>query len=262
MDKGPHALGRGRAGGASSNRSEGMSARSEAGGHSEDAPTPQARRASRTAVEAVLAEARRVSEREGVEQLTMRRLAEGSGVAPNALYSHFADKSALLDALMDSLLADVEVPALDEVNWREGLLDLMRSTRRFLLRHADLLPQFLSRPRRGPNATRLGEETLKLLARAGLGGVEAIDALRILLIYTFGFVAQEAPRRMDPEPELRRMKNEERHLARRGITGSCASWRSRSQSIRATTRSKGTSVASRRHRRRCRWGDHRAPCFR
>jgi TetR/AcrR family tetracycline transcriptional repressor len=161
------------------------------------------------AVDAVLAEARRVSERDGVEHLTMRRLAEGLGVAPNALYSHFADKSALLDALVDSLLADVEVPALDEVDWREGLLDLMRSTRRFLLAHADLIPQFLSRPRRGPNAIRLGEGTLRLLARAGLEGEEAVDALRILLIYTFGFVAQEAPRRVDPEPELRRMKSEE-----------------------------------------------------
>jgi len=139
----------------------------------------------------------------------MRRLAEGLGVAPNTLYSHFPDKSALLDSLMDSLLAGVEVPELDRVGWREGLLELMRSTRRFLLAHADLLPQFLSRPRRGPNAIRLGEETLTLLARAGLEGEEAVDALRILLIYTFGFVAQEAPRRVDPEPGSRRMKSEE-----------------------------------------------------
>jgi AcrR family transcriptional regulator len=161
------------------------------------------------AVEAILAEARRVAEREGVEQLTMRRLAEGLGVAPNALYSHFADKSALLDALIDSLLADVEVPIPDEEEWQDSLLDLMRSTRRFLLAHADLLPHLLSRARRGPNAIRLGEETLKLLTRAGLEGEAAVDALRILLIYTFGFAAQEAPRRADPDRESRRRKSEE-----------------------------------------------------
>lgn len=160
------------------------------------------------AVEAVLAEARTLSEHEGIERLTMRRLAERLGVAPNALYSHFTDKAALLDALMDSLLADVEVPDVGQVGWRQGLSELMRSTRRFLLAHADLIPHFLSRPRRGPNAIRLGEETLILLEQAGLEGDEAVEALRILLIYTFGFAAQEAPRHADPDPELRRTKSE------------------------------------------------------
>ena len=160
------------------------------------------------AAEAVLAEARTLCEREGIERLTMRRLADRLGVAPNALYSHFADKSALVDALMDSLLADIEVPDAGHVGWRQGLLELMRSTRRFLLAHADLIPHFLSRPRRGPNAIRLGEETLIFLEHAGLKGEDAVEALRILLIYTFGFAAQEAPRRADPHPEFRRLESE------------------------------------------------------
>jgi AcrR family transcriptional regulator len=85
----------------------------------------------------------------------MRRLAEGLGVAPNALYSHFADKSALLDALIDSLLADVEVPILDEEEWQDGLLEVMRSTRRFLWRRGLLT----SCPARGgPNASDLGRD--------------------------------------------------------------------------------------------------------
>lgn len=167
------------------------------------------------AVETVLAEARGISEREGIEHLTMRRLADRLGVAPNTLYSHFADKEALLDALVDSLLAEVEVPPPDRVAWREGLMELMRSTRRFLLAHADLLPRLLARPMRGPNAIRLGEATLTLLSRAGLEGRPAADALQILLVYTFGFVAQEAPRRLEPEPDLRRELSEEAFRAAR-----------------------------------------------
>jgi TetR/AcrR family transcriptional regulator, tetracycline repressor protein len=158
--------------------------------------------------ETVLREARTLSRNEGIEHLTMRRLAERLGVAPNALYSHFADKGALLDALMDSLLVDVEVPDITRVDWREGLLELMRSTRRFLLANADLIQLFLARPRRGPNAIRLGEATLTLLAHAGLEGEEAVHALRILLIYTFGFSAQEGPRLADPEREERTSRNE------------------------------------------------------
>jgi TetR/AcrR family tetracycline transcriptional repressor len=160
------------------------------------------------AVQTILDEARIVSQAEGIEHLTMRRLAERLGVAPNALYSHFDDKAALLDALMDSLLTDVEVPVVEHVGWREGLMELMRSTRGFLLANADLVPLFLARPRRGPNAIRLGEATLTLLARAGLEGEEAVDALRILLIYTFGFVAQEGPRLADPDREQRTLRNE------------------------------------------------------
>jgi len=159
-------------------------------------------------VEAIVAEARSVSEVEGVERLTMRRVATGLGVAPNALYSHFADKSALLDALLDSLLVELDVPVGDDVPWRDGLIDLMQSTRRFLLAHADLLPHFLSRPTRGPNAIRLGEATLNLLSHAGLEGEEAADALQILLSYTFGFAAQESPRLRNPQPDEQRATTE------------------------------------------------------
>src|SRR5688572_26763773 len=60
----------------------------------------------------VLEAARDLTRQGGVEALTMRRLASALGVAPNALYSHYSDKSALLDAVLDSLLSEVEVSRL------------------------------------------------------------------------------------------------------------------------------------------------------
>ena len=141
----------------------------------------------------VIAEARRLAAAEGIAELTMRSLSRRLGVAPNALYSYFADKDALLDELVDQILGEIENPPVDRGDWREGLAELMRRSRRLLLAHADLMPTFLARPTRGPNARRLGEATLALLARGGLSGQAAVDALRILLIYTMGFAAQEAP---------------------------------------------------------------------
>lgn len=138
----------------------------------------------------------------------MRRLADQLGVAPNALYSHFADKGALLDALLDTLLAEVPAAATVGVDWREGLVAIMSDSRRLMLQHGDLIPHFLSRPGRGPNAIRLGEATLALLARGGVTGKPAVEALQILLIFTFGFVAYEAPRRADPAPARRRALGE------------------------------------------------------
>jgi hypothetical protein len=52
---------------------------------------------------------------------------------------------------------------------------------------------------RGPNAMRLGEQTLGLLARGGIEGETAVLALRALLTFTFGWVTLDAPRQADPD---------------------------------------------------------------
>ena len=153
--------------------------------------------------DAVLVAGRELVEREGVDALTMRRLAETLGVAPNTLYSYFHNKAALLDAVLDSLLAEIRVHGIDQKDWRDGLVALMTGSRAMLLARADLLPHLFSRPMRGPQATRLGEETLALLARGGIEGGLAVDALRALLTFTFGSVALDAPRRLEPNPEAR-----------------------------------------------------------
>ncbi len=145
----------------------------------------------------VIAAARTLARRSGVESVSMRRLAEELGVTANALYSYFPDKSALLDALLDDLLGEIPVP--DTTAWQEGLVAILRATRRVLLAHADLIPLYLARPGRGANAMRLGNAMLECFAAAGLKDRLAADALRILLIYTLGFAANEAPRRDDPE---------------------------------------------------------------
>lgn len=148
----------------------------------------------------VLATARSLVEREGIEALTMRRLSDRLGVAPNALYSYYANKAALLDAFLDSVLGEVDIPSVDAMDWRDGLVRLMSASRAMLLTHADLLPHLFARPLRGPNITRLGEEMLALLARGGVEGQTAVDALRSLLMVTYGAVVIEAPRRQEPDP--------------------------------------------------------------
>ena len=179
--------------------------------------------------ELVLAAARRIADTEGVDRLTMRRLAAELGVLPNALYTYVPDKEALLDALIDDLLAGIEADEPAAGDWREGLARVMDSSRRLLLGHHQLVPAFLARPGLGPNAARLGEITFGLLRRGGLEGERAVEAFRTLLIYSLGFAAFQATRLPDdparsaraeaafaslPEdsfPEMRRLAS---HLAR------------------------------------------------
>jgi TetR/AcrR family tetracycline transcriptional repressor len=142
----------------------------------------------------VLAAARRIADEDGVDRLTMRRLAAEVGVMPNALYTYFRHKEALLDALVDDLLADIDAGDPADGDWEDGLVRLMDASRRLLLAHPRLVPIFLARPEFGPNAARLGEITLQLLQRGGLDGERAVEALRVLLIYSLGFAAFQAPR--------------------------------------------------------------------
>jgi TetR/AcrR family transcriptional regulator, tetracycline repressor protein len=177
----------------------------------------------------ILEAARHIADEEGVDRLTMRRLSAELGVMPNALYSHFSDKEALLDALLDALLGDIEMPDPTAGEWRDGLDSLMDSSRQLLLAHPRLVSVFLSRAALGPNASRLGEITFGLLRRGGLEGERAVEAFRFLLIYTLGFAAFETPRQQanaaertergravfgslpsDGFPEMRRVA---RHLA-------------------------------------------------
>jgi TetR/AcrR family tetracycline transcriptional repressor len=142
----------------------------------------------------VLEAARRIADEEGVDRLTMRRLAAELGVMPNALYTYFPHKEALLDALLDDLLAGIEAGDPAEGDWRDGLVRVMDASRRLLLAHPQLATAFIARPGLGPNAVRLGEITLELLRRGGLEGERAVEALRVLLVYSLGFAAFQAPR--------------------------------------------------------------------
>ena len=56
------------------------------------------------------------------------------------------------------------------------------------------MPVFLARPGLGPNAARLGEISFRLLRRGGLEGDRAVEAFRVLLTYSLGFAAFQAPR--------------------------------------------------------------------
>ncbi len=142
--------------------------------------------------------------RDGLEAVTMRRVAAEVGVAPNALYSHVPDKSALVDALLDAVLADVTLPVGGD--WRARLEALLADTRRVLLEFPDLVPLFLSRQTVGPNALGLGERMLADLHEGGVDGEEAVLALQALLVHTIGATAFEIPRLHDPDPAGRRRR--------------------------------------------------------
>ena len=126
--------------------------------------TLRARSVSRTAI---IERALVIADREGLAEVSLRRLAQEFEVTPMALYHHIRDKSALLSGMIDLVLRRVDVPATNKrSSWVEELRGLLQSFVEVRKRHpctADLVHS----PVDSNEANRLTETTLGLLRRAG-----------------------------------------------------------------------------------------------
>lgn len=137
----------------------------------------------------VLDAARRTLHAGGLSGVSIRSVAAEAGVAPNAIYSYYPSKSALIDALLDDALGEVPLPA-ESCSPMDGLDAIFTDSYDVLVRQPDLVPSYLARQgSRGPNAQRLGERTLELLDAAGVDQDAARTALRVLIIQAIGFAA-------------------------------------------------------------------------
>jgi AcrR family transcriptional regulator len=127
---------------------------------------------------------------QGAVGLTMRAVARRLDVAPNALYSHVDSKTALLDALLDDVLAGVEAPDPAAHDPSAAVASMMESTYDVLTSHPDLVPLFLARQgARGPNAVRLGVVLDALLTGAGVSEADVPQARRVLIVHAIGSAA-------------------------------------------------------------------------
>jgi AcrR family transcriptional regulator len=71
----------------------------------------------------------------GIDTLSMRKLADVLDVVPMALYKHVADKEALLDGMVDVVIAEFDPPHLTTSDWKSALRQRILSARQTLLRH-------------------------------------------------------------------------------------------------------------------------------
>jgi AcrR family transcriptional regulator len=82
----------------------------------------------------VLRAAVALADRDGIESLSMRRLAEELGVVPMALYKHVTNKEELLDGMIDVVVAEIDPPVRGS-EWKSAVRQRILSARRALLRH-------------------------------------------------------------------------------------------------------------------------------
>ena len=155
----------------------------------------------------VLATALELIDRDGIERLSMRRLAGALGCDPMALYRHATNKAALLDGVVESVFDELGVDATDP-DWAGQLRLFASDYRRVALAHPRVVPLLVTRPlatplgRRPPGTLRPLEGILALLTSAGFSGPDALHIYRALLGFLTGHVLNELQELVEAPDEV------------------------------------------------------------
>lgn len=135
--------------------------------------------------DAVVTAAGELVEREGIEALTMRRVAEELGSSPMALYRHVRDKDELLVLLLDRLASALPRPALPGEP-RARLLAACRTMRDGLAEHPWIVDVLAGGDLIAPSILWLIEEIVAGFTACGMTLEQAADGYRAVWQFTVG----------------------------------------------------------------------------
>lgn len=140
--------------------------------------------------DAILDAAMRVLDAEGLDAVTMRRVASELGTGPASLYAHVSDKDEMVAALVERVIAEVELVPVDPDNWQEGVKQLARNARAAFTRHRDIARATFGEVPTGENAMQFSERLITILLAGGVSERVAAFTVDILSLY-FSSVAYE-----------------------------------------------------------------------
>jgi AcrR family transcriptional regulator len=132
-----------------------------------------------------------LADERGAEELTMRKLAKELGVEAMSLYNHVANKTDLLDGMIDLVFSEIEPPAADG-DWKAQLRKRAVSTRAALNRHRWAIGEMEGRTNHGPSNMRVHEAVLGCLRAAGFSIEMTIHAMSVQDAYIYGFALQQS----------------------------------------------------------------------
>ena len=137
-----------------------------------------------------------IVDREGLPALSMRRLGAELGVDPMAAYYHIPNKKALLDAIVEAVMAEIDLAGDDpSASPEDRIMYAARAYRDALLAHVNALPIVLSRGPSTPEAMRPVELLIGILREAGLPPAQAMagmNAIAATVRGTVGMVADDS----------------------------------------------------------------------
>jgi AcrR family transcriptional regulator len=187
---------------------------SPGGEQGEDVPIwarATARRASALSREAIVGAAMEIADAEGLDGVSIRRVAAALGARTMSLYTYIDSKKDLLDLMADQVAGELLIEGELPADWREAVTLIARRERDAGLRHpwmVDLI-KHRSHAMVGPNVLRHLDQSLAAVAGLELEPREAIKVMAAVDDYMFGFTVREA---------------REREITRRTGSGTTGSW--------------------------------------
>jgi AcrR family transcriptional regulator len=152
---------------------------------------PGAERRGRLNRDRVLRAAVALADADGIESLTMRKLGEKLGIEAMSLYNHVANKSDLLDGMIDIVFGEIDLPA-GGTDWKTAMRRRAISARAVLTRHPWAIGRMESRATPGPATLRHHDAVIGSLRGAGFSIPMAAHAYSAMDSYIYGF-AMQAP---------------------------------------------------------------------
>jgi AcrR family transcriptional regulator len=140
----------------------------------------------------ILDVALRVLRAEGLEAVTMRRLAQELDTGPASLYVYFSGRDQLRNAMLDRVAGFVELEEPDPARWRQQVHRLMRELLNAMEAHPGIAEVAIANPPSSPRAMQFADNLLGLLHAGGVRDRDAAWACDILPLLTTASAVETA----------------------------------------------------------------------
>jgi len=146
---------------------------------------PRRRRPAREPLtrERIVEAAIKILDRDGLDAVSTRKIAEDLGTGSASLYAHVSSRDELIELMVDRIAGEIEVPEPDADHWQDQLRTYARHAQQVWAAHADIVRTSLATIPTGPGRLRVIEGLLAIMRAAGFSDQVAIWGVDRLQIY-------------------------------------------------------------------------------
>jgi AcrR family transcriptional regulator len=138
--------------------------------------------------------------RDGLEGMSLRKVATALETGPASLYVYVEDREELQALVLDHALGQVKTGSARQKPWRERLSAVLGSYARVLFASPGLAQLAMRTIAAGPHALRLLETLLEILEQGGVEAETAAWAVDLLLLYVTAIAAEQTQRSQQSNP--------------------------------------------------------------
>lgn len=142
-----------------------------------------------------------LADADGLESLSMRRLAGDLGVKAMSLYYHVASKEDILDGMVDTVFGEIALPS-PGIDWKAAMRERADSARSVLTRHPWAIPLMDTRTTPGAATLKHLDSVIACLRGAGFSMPMVGHAMSLLDSYVRGFAMQETSLPLSPSGDI------------------------------------------------------------